>query len=112
VLLVHQGYTFVYIVGSDVDAPVYQYTEGASAARVADSFLAFLEAEVQAMERLGQTQRESGGYWIATDGTYVTETRPARANGERLWTLRTASHRGGRCGSEAAPGVCTTCVIA
>jgi hypothetical protein len=84
VLLVHQGYTFVCIVGSEVDAPVYQYSEGASAAtRVADSFLAFLDAEVQAMERLWKAQRESGGYWVTTNGTYVTETHPARASGER-----------------------------
>ena len=80
----HQGYSFVFVVGSAAETPVYQYTEGDSTAvRIADSFLAFLEAEVRGMERTWEANRESGGYWLATDGTSVTQTFPARASGER-----------------------------
>jgi hypothetical protein len=86
VFLLHQGYTFVYLLGSGgFDAPTMQWTETERQPRqVAATFAGMVEAELELMESNNRSVREKGGYYMTLhpDGGAAL-SYPSLASGER-----------------------------
>lgn len=86
VFLMHQGYTFVYLLATGgFDGPVFQSTEAEDEpGEAAPSFAALLDAELTLMEGVDRDQHAAGGYYLTLrpDGT-ATQTHPARNSGDR-----------------------------
>ena len=86
VFLTHQGYQFTFVQphgGSD--CPVLNYTETRSAPmQIAETFAAFLDAELRLMEENHRRSHETGGHYITVRGDGSTSLLfPALASGDR-----------------------------
>lgn len=86
VFLMHQGYTFLFILGvGGFDGPVFQWVEGDVAPRqIASTFAELVDAELQLMEVGAARARETGGYYVIlhSDGR-IAEEHPALDSGDR-----------------------------
>ena len=86
VFLIHQGYTFCYLLAAGgFDSPILNYCEGDTASKQsAASFEEFLQAEVALMESVNRQSLDQGGYFlsISRDGT-VGQHYPAMSEGIR-----------------------------
>jgi hypothetical protein len=86
VFLFHQGYTFVYLLGSGgFDSPPMQWTDTEREPRqVAATFAGMVDAELQLMESNNRSFREKGGYYLTLHpGGGATQSHPALASGDR-----------------------------
>jgi hypothetical protein len=86
VFLSHQGYQFTFIrPQGDFDCPVLNYMETEeSSKQIAESFAAFLDAEVRLMEANHRKSHEIGGHYITVDGGGGTSFEyPALISGDR-----------------------------
>ena len=85
VFLTHQGYQFTFIQPhGGFDSPVLNYVETESAPKqIADSFAAFLDAELRLMEENHRRSHENGGYYITVRDRSVSFLYPASASGDR-----------------------------
>jgi hypothetical protein len=87
VFLFHQGYTFLYLIADGgISSQIFQYVdvEGhRKPTKVADSFLAMVDSEVQAMESLHSEQHLHGGYYHILQGNGRKMEFPARSSGIR-----------------------------
>jgi hypothetical protein len=86
VFLTHQGYQFSFIQPrGGFDSPVLNYTETKPAPeQIADSFSAFLDAEVRSMEEHHRNSHEMGGHYITVSDDGGTSSHfPASVSGDR-----------------------------
>jgi hypothetical protein len=87
VFLTHQGYQFLFIrPDGGFDCPVLMYMEMDEAPKqIADSFAAFLSAEVTGMEETHRMAHENGGHYVTVDDDGSTSFEfPARLSGYRI----------------------------
>jgi len=83
VLLIHQGYSAVFIHGAPqgvsrpMDAPVFNLVEGEAPRQIAPSLEAWFDKELSLMEEVNGMQRAQGGYFVTLRDGRVTETHPA-----------------------------------
>ena len=86
VFLTHQGYNFTYIQPcGGFDCAVMNYMETEEAPKqIAESFVAFLDAELRLMEDNHRKSHETGGYYLTVHGKGGTSCEfPALASGDR-----------------------------
>jgi len=86
VFLAHQGYQFTFIqLHGGFDCPVMNYMETEDAPKqIAESFAAFLDAEVSLMEENHRKSHETGGHYITVHRNgCATFQFPALASGDR-----------------------------
>lgn len=86
VFLTHQGYQFTFIQShGGFDSPVLNYMETESTPKqIADSFAAFLDAELRSMEENHRKSHETGGHYITVRGDGGTSFLfPALTSGDR-----------------------------
>jgi len=86
VFLSHQGYQFLFIQPrGGFDCAVMNYVETEEAAKqIAESFAAFLDAELRLMEHNHRKSHETGGHYITVHKRGGTSFKyPARASGDR-----------------------------
>jgi hypothetical protein len=85
VFLLHQGYSFAYLVAERAfDTPVYYFAEGdQKPAQIASGFAGFLQADVRQSEQAYKQIYGQGGYYLTIEGDCVTETYPALSKGDR-----------------------------
>jgi hypothetical protein len=85
VFLLHQGYSFAYLVAEQTfDTPVYYFADGAQKpAQIANSFAGFLQSNVRQSEQLYEQFYSRGGYYLTIEGDSVTQTYPTLSSGDQ-----------------------------
>lgn len=88
VFLSHQGYQCIFLQpNGDSDCPVFLASESGEIKKVSESFLDFLEKEVNEMEHLHKDLLASGGYYVTVvakgNRLHVNQQYPSRLSGDR-----------------------------